>query len=328
MNTPLFERLHREGLISDLSLQRIQHRSGSGLFSVHRELKTILYLGVLLLAGGLGILIYKNIDTIGHQIILAAIALLCAGCFVYCEQKKLPFSTAKVPSPNPYFDYILLLGCLTLLTFITYLQVQYNAFGEQYGLATFIPMVILFFCAYYFDQLGVLSMAIVNLAAWVGIAITPLNIFKANDFTDAEVIFAGLILGVVLNVMAWFSRHMAIKAHFSFTYANFGMHILFIACLAGMFHFGNFYLLWLLPLAGAVFYFYKRAFAERSFYFLLMLALYGYIGISYVVIRLLLLPELDEGFIYLVLLYFIGSGFGMVTFLNTMNKKLKTHDRL
>lgn len=328
MNTSLFERLHREGLISDLSLERIQQRARSGLFSVHWELKTILYLGILLLAGGLGILIYKNIDTIGHQVILAAIASLSVGCFVYCERKKLPFSTGKVPAPNPYFDYILLLGCLTLISFITYLQVQYTAFGERYGLATFIPMVILFFCAYYFDHLGVLSMAIVNLAAWMGIAITPLRILKDNDFADSEIIFAGLALGVLLNVMAYVSRHKNMKAHFSFTYANFGMNILFIACLAGMFHFDDLYMLWLLPLAGAVFYFYRRAIAERSFYYLLMLTIYGYIGISYVVIRSMMYGSLEMGFFYFIFLYFIFTGIGVVTFLNKMNKKLKGHDRI
>ena len=327
MNIPVFEQLHKEGLLSDSSLQNVKQKANSSLFSVHWELKTILYLGVLLLTGGLGILIYKNIDTIGHQVILAAIGLLCIGCFFYCERKKLPFATAKVPAPNSFFDYILLLGCLTLLTFITYLQVQYTAFGNAYGLATFIPMVILFFCAYYFDHLGVLSMAITNLAAWLGVAITPLNIFKANNFADGEIIFAGLLLGVALTIIEWGSKKRNIKAHFCFTYINFGMNVLFIACLAGMFYFDNMYLLWLLPLAGVAFYFYKRSLATASFYFMLMLTLYGYIGISYVVVRLLINTK-DFGAIYLGLMYFIASGIGMVIFLTRMNKKLKGNDSI
>ncbi|MDQ6764326.1 MAG: hypothetical protein M3015_17115 [Bacteroidota bacterium] len=64
------------------------------------------------------------------------------------------------------FDYILLFGCLSLLTFVGYLQFEYNVFGNKWGLATFIPMVVLFMAAYYFDHLGVLILAIVNLAAW------------------------------------------------------------------------------------------------------------------------------------------------------------------
>lgn len=171
-------------------------------------------------------------------------------------------------------------------------------------------------------------MAITNLAAWMGVAITPLNIFNANNFADAEIIFAGLLLGVALNALAWGSKNKNIKAHFCFTYTNFGMNILFIACLAGMFHFDNLYLLWLLPLAGTVFYFYKRSLATSSFYFMLMLTLYGYIGISYVIIRFLADEVHDMGAIYLGLMYFIASGVGMVVFLIKMNKKLKLNDSL
>src|SRR4051812_11242158 len=259
MNIHLFEKLQSEGLVSPESAEKVRVISANKLFSLHWELKTVLYLGILLLTGGLGILIYKNIDTIGHQVILATIGLLCAGCFFYCECKKLPFATTKVPAPNSFFDYILLLGCLTLVTFITYLQVQYTAFGTAYGLATFIPMVILFFCAYYFDHLGVLSMAITNLAAWLGITLTPLNVLTENNFVEPRIIFAGLLLGVALNAIAWASKQRNIKVHFCFTYTNFGMNIFFIACLAGMFHFEDLYALWLIPLAGAVFYFYKRS---------------------------------------------------------------------
>ena len=328
MNIPLFEQLHQEGLISDSSIQKVKQKANSSLFSVHWELKTILYLGILLLTGGLGILIYKNIDTIGHQVILAAIGLLCAGCFFYCERKKLPFAVTKVPAPNSFFDYILLLGCLTLITFITYLQVQYTAFGNAYGLATFIPMVILFFCAYYFDHLGVLSMAITNLAAWMGIAITPLSILRANDFDNTKIIFAGLLLGVALNAIAWAGKQRNIKAHFGFSYTNFGMNILFISCLAGMFRFEAYYVLWLFPLTGIVFYFYKRSIATASFYYMLMLTLYGYIGLSYVIVRLLLLADLDLGVIALALIYLIASGIGVAVFLIRMNKKLKQNDIL
>lgn len=327
MNIPLFERLQEEGLIAEASLQKVKQKAGSRFLSVHWELKTFLYLGILLLTGGLGILIYKNIDTIGHQVILAAIGLLCAGCFFYCERKKLPFAITRVPAPNSFFDYILLLGCLTLITFITYLQVQYTSFGNAYGLATFIPMIILLFCAYYFDHLGVLSMAITNLAAWMGIAVTPLNILSENDFANAEIIFSGLLSGIALTSFAWFSKKRNIKAHFGFTYTNFGLNIFFIASLAGMFHFDDYYALWLLPLAAAALYFYKSALGTRSFYFILMLTIYGYIGASYALIRLVFSVQHFES-IYLVMMYLIGSAAGVIVFLSRMNKKLKLNDRL
>jgi hypothetical protein len=316
---PIFERLHREGLLSGESLQKIKRAEAARLFSIHWELKTLLYLGVLLLTGGLSVLVYKNIDTIGHTVILTAIAAICAGSFVYCERKKLPFSYGKVPAPNGYFDYILLLGCLTLLTFIAYLQAQYTVFGEAYGLATFIPMVILFFCAYYFDHLGVLSIAITNLAAWMGVAVTPLKIFSANNFRDAQIIFAGLLLGLVLVLAA---RLIRVKKHFCFTYLNFGLNVTFVSCLAGMFYFEDTYLVWMLPLALAVFYFYREALRLRSFYFMLMIVLYGYVGLAYVVIRLTI-----EAWV-LIPMYLMGSAIAAVLLLINLNKKVKINARL
>jgi hypothetical protein len=316
---PILEQLHREGLLPDASFNKIRIDEGTRLFSIHWEVKTLLYIGVLLLTGGIGILIYKNIETIGHTVILALIGAVCAGCFVYCERKKLPFSFNKVPAPNAYFDYILLLGCLTLLTFITYLQVQYTAFGESYGLATFIPMVILFVCSYYFDHVGVLSLAITNLAAWMGVAVTPLKIFKANNFEDAQIIFAGLLLGTVLVLLAHLSKTRKLKEHFSFTYLNFGMNVSFVSCLAGMFYFEDTYFLWFVPLAILAFYFYRQAVKLSSFYFMLMVVLYSYVGVGYGVIRLI-----SEVWI-LVLMYFMGSAILSVILLINLNQKLKAN---
>lgn len=327
MNMSIFKQLHQEGSISDESFEKINVFTKKKLCSVHWEIRTILYLGVLLLTGGLGILVYKNINTIGHQAILIFIALLCAGSFYYCFKNKLPFSTGRVKAPNAYFDYVLLLGCLTFISFIAYLQFAYNVFGSRYGLASFLPMLVLFCSAYYFDHLGVLSLAITNLATWLGITVTPTQLLKSNDFNDSIIILTGILLGVLLIALAIFSNKKNIKKHFGFTYSNFGMHVLFVSVLAALFHFENVYLLWFLLLAAAAYFFYTMAMQQNSFYILLIATLYSYIGISYVVIRLLsAMSSFDMGAIYIGLLYFIASGIGLVLFLIQTNKKLKKYD--
>jgi hypothetical protein len=53
MAIPIFKRLHAEGLIPDGSLQRAEAGERDRLFSLHWELRTLLYLGVLLLTGNL-----------------------------------------------------------------------------------------------------------------------------------------------------------------------------------------------------------------------------------------------------------------------------------
>ncbi|MEO5890079.1 MAG: DUF2157 domain-containing protein [Ferruginibacter sp.] len=325
MDAKVFEQLHAEGILSEESFARIKLKGSKELLSVHWEIKTLLYLGVLLLTAGLGILVYKNIDTIGHQVILIFIALVCAGCFFYCFKNKSPFSIGKVAPPNSFFDYILLLGCSTFLIFIAYLQYQYNLFGNRYGLASFFPMVLLFFCAYYFDHLGILSMAIVNLAAWLGITVTPLQVLESNDFDSGRIIITGLVLGALLVFVAWATEKKNIKKHFEFTYANFGTHIILISCLAAMFHFNILYLVWFLVLMAMIYFFYRQAIAAKSFYFILIITLYGYIGISYVVLEFLNhIGNYGMGSVYLGLLYFIFSAIGLVLFLIRTNKQIKS----
>ncbi|HLK30673.1 MAG TPA: DUF2157 domain-containing protein [Puia sp.] len=324
MDKTFFEKLHSEGLLSDESLAKTRAGTSGQLISVHWELRTVLYLGVLLLASGLGIVVYKNIDTIGHQAILIFIALITFGGFYYCFKNKLPFSIKKVEAPNSFFDYVLLLSCLCFLVFIGYWQYQYNIFGNRFGLATFIPMAVLFFCAYFFDHLGILSLSITNLAAWLGIAVTPLEILKANDFNSSTIIITGLALGIALILVGKLTVMCNLKSHFAFTYTNFGMNLTFIACLAGLIHFDTVFFLWILALIGIAVYFYQEAMKNNSFYFLLMLTLYFYVGLSYVIVHLLFeMMNADMGGVYLLFFYFIGSAIGLIMFLIRMNKKIK-----
>ena len=322
MNVQAFEKLHAEGLVSDAAVAAIKTAHVNRLFSLHWEIKTLLYLGILLLSGGLGILVYKNIDTIGHQVILLFIGLICAGCFSYCIRKKAPFSWQKVNPPNAFFDYALLLGCLTFVTFIGYLQFQYTTFGTAYGLATFIPLAVLAISAYYFDHLGVLSLAITNLAAWMGIAVTPFQVLQANDFSSASLIYTGALLGAILLLLALLSDRLNRKKHFSFTYQNFGAHIIFIACIAAMCEFEGTYFAWFLFLLAVGAYVFRQAFRERSFYFVLITILYAYTGFSIVVLRLLFNAG-DMGAVYAGLLYFIASAIGVIVVLMKLNKKIK-----
>jgi len=326
MHRSTFKKFHAEGLISDATLQRMEAFENTRLFSLFWQLRTLLYMGVLLLTGGLGILVYKNIDTIGHQAVLAFIAAVTVGCFFYCWRKKAPFSWEQVPAPTLFFDYILLLGCLSLLIFLGYLQYAYDVFGDNYGLVTFIPMGILFATAYLFDHIGVLSLAITNLAAWAGIAITPLTILKAGNFSHPHLIYTGLLLGAVLVAAGRLTELRRLKAHFDTTYFNFGVHLFFIAALAGLFEFHKVWFLWFLGLAGAALFCYIQAMRRQSFYFVVVTILYAYIALCDVVIRLM--DRLNSDAFALLFLYFIGSAIGIILLLMHINRKLKAHDRL
>ena len=127
----LADELLAKQLISDESHRKVIEREENPILSLHWELRTLLYLGVTMLSTGLGIIVYQNIDTIGHQVILGFIALACAGCFFYCFKIGKPYFSGKIEHENPFFDYVLLLGCLLFLTFEGYVQYQYNVFGRN-----------------------------------------------------------------------------------------------------------------------------------------------------------------------------------------------------
>lgn len=324
MNINLYKKLHTEGLISEQTLEKVVERDKNSLFSLHWELKTLLYLGVTLLSTGLGILIYKNIDTIGHQFILLFIAAICIGCFFYCVKNRKPFSREKVKSPSSFDDYILVLGCLSLLSFLGYLQFQYHVFGDNYGLATFIPMLILFYVAYEFDHIGVLSMGITNLAIWLGATIAPFTILSNGLYSNNSLIIPYLFLGLLLLSAAYLSEHYNFKKHFKFTYQNFGLNISFIALFTGYFssHENPLNFLWLIAVLILAFVLYRDALKNKSFYFLLLVVLYAYTAISTMVVRILFNIDSEAAFV-MVLLYFIGSAIGLIMALVQLNKKIK-----
>jgi hypothetical protein len=317
------DQLRQEHTLTPEAFERLESKSRYDLFSVFWELKILLYGGVLMVSTGLSILVYKNIDTIGHQAILALIALLTVSGYAYCFRHNALFSWQKTNSPNILFDYVLLLAALCLLTFIGYLQYQYNVFGNRYGLATFIPMVILFLTAYYFDHIGILSLAITNLAAWAGIAVTPKNLVQMNDWADDRLIYTGIALGLFLLAVGYLGKKKEIKGHFEFTYKNFGTHTLFIALVCGMVRFENYDLLWFLPIAAFAYYTYRDALRNRSFYFLLVLIAYAYGSASYLLLKWVTkIPGIASIMEYLTAIYTIISTLFLVRFLMKMNKKL------
>jgi hypothetical protein len=320
MKRQILRNLKQQDLITSNQAEQISQYEANKPFSLHWELKTGLYLGVLLLNIGLGWLIYENIDTIGHTAIIALIGAICGGSFWYSYLHRVPFSTARTESPSPFYDYIVLLGCFTFLILEGYLQFQYNLFGEKYGLATFIPMVLFLSVAYYFDHRGALSLAITALASWLGIAVTPAELFSNNDFSNGRLIYTGLVLGTVLCGAAFFLNYKDIKKHFSFTYLNFGANILFVSCIAGLMALDMELLFTaLLAIVTAVFIWYAKQ--EQSFYFLTLSVLYAYWGVSYLVF------QIDALRSELIFIYFIFSCGGIIFFLLRYKKILHVSNK-
>jgi hypothetical protein len=305
------------GIISPEQSSLIEVYETEKPFSVHWELRSILYLGILLFTSGLGVIIYQNIDTIGHQVIIGLIALLTIGCFVYAFRTRHAFSWNEVESTNKLNDYALLLGCTAFLILEGYLQFQYNVFGTKYGLAVFVPTVIFFFCAYIFDHRGVLSLAITGLASWLGLTIAPLSLLSGNDFTDSRLVITAIVLGAALIIIGWMTWRKDLKSHFSFAYFFLGGNLAAIASLIGLFNEGwkFFYFIGVAALS-AFFIYYSRQ--KHALVFLLMGVIYGYIALTYAIFNVL--P--DEALSFIGISYFMLTSVGVIFFLLNVKKIL------
>lgn len=319
MHSPILQDLLKQEIITPDDAAKIDIFESGKAFSLHWELKSLLYLGVILLNIGLGFLIYQNIDSIGHMALIALIGAVSAACLAYAIRHRQPFSAGASVSPTPYYDYILLLGCLTFLIMEGYWQFQYQVFGTRYGLATFIPMVLFFGLGYWLDNRGVLSLGITALASWVGITVTPQELLSKNDFNSATIVQTGVLLAVLLTLVPFVSERLNFKKHFSLTYLNFGVHIGMVSCLAGMMALDLEALYFpLLCLAVGFYLWYART--RGSFYFLTVAVVYGYIGLTYMLITHTESLNLDFMF---YLLYFVLSCTGVIFFLINYKRFIK-----
>ncbi|MCB2409054.1 DUF2157 domain-containing protein [Hymenobacter lucidus] len=297
-------------------------------FSLYYELRTFLSLGVTLLSTGLGLLIYQNIDSIGHGAIVTVIALLSAAGFGYAYTRRQPFSWLENPKASTSADYALLLACLTFLTLVGYLQYQYNFFGTRYGLLVVVPTVVFFLCAYRFDHRGVLSMAITGLAAWVGVSIAPLSAFTSNDYALPHLDWVAIVLGVALAAVGLASEYYDRKKHFGYTYLLLGSNLALIAATSAMFRSSYSEAGFMPPVLAALLIvvlsagLYWYALRTHSYVFLLLGALYGYMAVTYLFFQL----SDDRDWDVLGFIYFPLSTVGVVILLLNVKKILGIHE--
>jgi len=318
----LAENLFQSQVISENSFKKISSQLDKKLFSLNFELKSFFYCGVLMLAGGLGIAVYKNIDSIGHLAVILFIAAVSISGFAWCFRNSKPFAPEKVESPGMVFDYVLLLASMTFVTLIGYIQFQYAVFGSLNSVALLIPALVLFFAAYYFDHLGVLSIAITCLAGFAGISVSPYDLLRANDFSETGFIITGILLGSFLVAAGYFISNRGIKPHFLFTWLNFAAHLLFVSCIAGIFMMGMSF--FTAVLGGLVLAGINYARKTNSFYFLLITVLYGFIGFTYTAFYILF-QLINFWVFYMAMIYLILSSMYIIRYLKREWKKFKSH---
>ncbi|ADB39142.1 DUF2157 domain-containing protein [Spirosoma linguale] len=310
--------LSKQGLILPKQQTEIAELERRRPFSLHWELRSMLYIGILLLSLGLGLLVYDNFDQIGQGALLTAIAAACAGSFYFAWRNRPVWALIQAKSRSTFGDYALILACLLFLTLEGYAQYAYNVFGSRYGLVTLLPAALFLPIAYRFDHRGVLGMALTALISWVGVTVRPLQLYFKTNFFDQDTVISAISLALVLIGVAFVLEHRRIKPHFTYTYLTIAGNLLMVALLGGLFNFDEARLWFALGLGIACFAFdwYTRqqrqsaTASEGSFLFLLMSSVYGYIGVTYLFFHYLK-PSSDDTYYW----YFIVTGIAFVYYL-------------
>ncbi|WP_433829843.1 DUF2157 domain-containing protein [Flavobacterium anhuiense] len=314
--------LFEKGLITENQLDEVKAYRSLNVFSLNAELKLFLYLSVLLFTSGIGILIYENIDSIGHIAILSLLLVVIAVCFFYCFKYSKGFQKEETTFEHPVLEYLVLAGNILTCIFIGYLQFQYKPFGEHYGLATLVPTIVSFFCAYYFDNRSVLTIAITGLAAYIGLSVTPQDLLRNNDFYASQNLsYSAVVLSALLVLWVIYSRRISLKIHFGLIFLTFGLHIASIASIANMVsHDTITWILFALILAGSTYYFYKASYDYKAMSLYVFMIVYGYIGANILLFRIFEhvdFSDIWELFFFLLPAYFIGS---IVIFIKLIKK--------
>lgn len=304
--------LEGSGILSREQAALLRRIYGRELFSVHWELRMLLYAGILILTTGLGLLIAKHFASIGHLALLAAIALGCAGCFAYCLRRGGGFSSERVPTADAGYDYVLLLGCLLFGTLQGYLELRYQLLAQHWSWWLLGSGLLYLLCAHYFDNRLVLSLALSTLGAWLGVKTSLLTAGGWDAALRGNAIFFGATVvaaGAAQVRLGW-------KRHFLPVHLHLGINIILAALVAGIdSDTGLRYLpALLLVCAGSTLY----AQRARRFAFLLYALLYGYVGVTIFVFEQVRWDT--EGFI----LYFLTTAAALVWALVAFHRRFRS----
>lgn len=306
-----------KGLISEDQFLKIDSIHAGKIVSVLYELRSLLYLGVLLFTTGAGLLIYENIGEIGHLISIAALMILTLACFWHAFKKTPAYSNETVKGPTPYFDYIVLLGSLLFISVLGYLQFQFGFLDDKLEYVTLITSLFFFFIAYRFDQLSVLSLAITALASFWSISISPQKWYQGEFSTSSNLHITAIVFSMALISFALVLDKKSIKKHFTFTYLNFGSLIFFVGAISGQF-IGEWSMFYLLLIYGGCALAWIMARQKKSFLFLLYAFVAAYIGTTYFLSTIL--NDFNEFWFYYSIVSCGGFIFFILRYRNYFNR--------
>jgi hypothetical protein len=296
------ERWKEQGVISQEQHALLAGLSRGEPLSLFLELNILLYAGILAFVAGLGWTVSTWSQQLGDLLILTILSAMLAACFWYCFSRAPSWSLAEVPSPSLVFDYVLYLGSLIWSVELAYVENRFHLLSGQWDLYLLATAGLFFFLAYRFDNRFVQSLALSALAGWFGLTISHWPSHQDAAYRQYAILYS-LIVGAAGAIL----HRGGVKPHFLGTYLNIAANVLFWAVLSGVFNRQD-YAGWFLTLLAACGAALAWGLSRRQFAFVAYAAVYGYVGISSILIR-------DIQGDTAILSYFVVTGVAMLVML-------------
>jgi hypothetical protein len=293
------EQWREQGAISPEQHSHLASLCRGELLSLFLELNLVLYAGVLAFVAGLGWTATTWSQQLGDVLVLAILSSIFVTCFWYCFSRAPAWTFAQTSAPNAAFDYVLYLGGLVWCIELAYLENRLHILSGQWDVYLLATAGFFFFLAYRFDNRFVLSLALSSLAGWFGLTIS-----HWPSHQDAAYRLYALLYCLVVGFGGALLQRLGLKPHFFGTYLHIAANVLFWAVLSGVFEHEG-YSLWFLVLLLACGVSLAWGLKRRQFAFVAYSAVYGYVGVSSMLIR-------NVSDFTFVLTYFVFTAVAMV----------------
>lgn len=294
LNNETLEYLYRFRYITLEQKEQIARLHTNQVFSLHYELRWIIWTGTTLLLSGLSVFAYKTIYTIGQQVLILLLLLL-SSTFVLLGRTKRPVVFPFI-SPESFSRSCILLGCLLFAIALGYWQYAFAPFESSWELVGLISGSLFLLMAYRFAHNGVLALALVCLGLSLALAVTPLHLILKGYLPRTDLISVGYAYGALVLTVGAFTNYLQLRKEFTHAYVHTAAHFLFVTTLAGLMT-GDDRLLFtliLLILCYCGVYYARHA---CTFPLLLTTAVYGYIGTAYLLSRIITDPTLQTMYV-------------------------------
>lgn len=218
--------LQADGVIDDAAAAQALAADRRAVFSVHGELRAAMYLGVLLVMGGVGMVLARNLDRIGPMAIALALALAAAACAVPAVRARV----ARRPM-NVAADYLLLLAALLASADLAYVETQFSWLGPLWSWHLLLLAMAHAVVAYGFRSTLVLAASLTSLAGWFGATGTLGDALQVS-YSSAEVGARALACAAV--IAAWRTVDSRVRPETAFTsvFDHFAANLAFVGAVA------------------------------------------------------------------------------------------------